>query len=157
LEPNLYEAWLGLGQYEYYCAHISGIVRFVLSLPGDEKEGIRLLEGCSKHPNFASISARQCLARIYTEERPDFEKALPLVIELVSRYPRNYDFIKYALEEARGLGLERPEARQLLEGICAEWDKGWRPPSGITLDINAVRQDLKQASQETSQGAGVAP
>jgi tetratricopeptide (TPR) repeat protein len=145
LDPSLYSAWFGLGQYEYYCAHLAGILRLILGLHGDEAKGIALLEGCVAHPNFASTSAMQCLARIDTLEHPDFEKALPYVAELQRRFPRNYDFQRYALAEAAGLGLERPEARSLLLNACALWDKGWRPPAKIPFPLPELRNALDKA------------
>jgi hypothetical protein len=138
-EPQLDEAYLGLGQYDYYCGRMAGLLRFVARLHGDVKGGIAMLETCAAKGGYAATAARINLARIYSLEEPNFSKALPYVRELRRRFPSNYAFVQYALATARGLGRKNPEAQALLRAVFRQWDKGWRPPAYVKLDVEALR------------------
>ena len=144
-DPGLYEADLGLGQYDYFCGRMAGPLRFVAGLKGDVRAGISRLEACASRGGCAGTSARLALARIYSLEETDFAKALPYVRELRRRYPRNYSYVQYALATARGLGWQDPRSQALLEGISRQWDKGWRPPAHAKLALERARLELARA------------
>lgn len=144
-DPQLYEAYLGLGQYEYYCGRMSGVLRWVANLQGDTASGIALLKTGAAKGVCVAIPARSALARILSEEEPDFGAALPYVIELRQRYPSNYSYAQYALAVGRGLGWKDPRARLLGETLSAQWDKGWRPPSYAKLDLVNCRLEMAKA------------
>jgi hypothetical protein len=133
-DPGLVEADLGLGEYLYYCGHLSGFLRLILDLHGDVPGGLALLETCGASRTRCALLARLMLAEILTENAVDFGRALPYVREAQARYPENWSYEKLALEEARGLGLQRPEARKLIESVAAVWDRGWRPPAYAAMD-----------------------
>jgi hypothetical protein len=144
-DPGLADACFGLGQYEYECSRMAGVLRLVLGLHGDAEEGLRLLERAAEEGECTAIPARACLARIYLLERPDPAKALPYVKDIYARYPLHYCYAGYALKEALALGLDRPEAQELMESLCRAWDQGWRPPSSRPLGLDAARAKLAQA------------
>ena len=128
MDPSLDEAYVGLGQYEYYCAHLAGFLRLFLNLHGDSGLGIAWLERCAQSPSYARLAAAFTLARIYSTEETDYPKALPWIQLLQARYPDNHDLQDYAIRTAKGLGLATPQAQALLMPVCAQWDQGWRPP-----------------------------
>jgi tetratricopeptide (TPR) repeat protein len=148
--PELKEAYLGLGQYEYFCGRLAGVLRFLLTMPGDVKKGLGLLEVCGLEGGFAAIPARISLARVYCCEVTDFPRGLPYVREALERYPENYAFVRYALAEAQGLGLESPEAQDLCSLVFRRWDEGWRPPSYAPMNLDSLR--LKAGETCLSQG-----
>jgi tetratricopeptide (TPR) repeat protein len=127
-DPGLDEAYVGLGQYEYYCGHLSGFLRLILNLHGDSKQGIAWLERCAQSPGYARLAAAFTLARIYSMEEIDFPKALPWIQILQERYPQNHDLQDYAIRTAKGLGAGAPVAQALLAPVFEQWDQGWRPP-----------------------------
>jgi hypothetical protein len=106
---------------------------------------MNLVASCAADSNRCSVLARLVLARILTEEVPDYARALPYVQEALSRYPQNWAFENLALEEAKGLGLDRSESQNLVENVSAMWDNGWRPPSYAKVDPTPLRQQLVQA------------
>ncbi|HTB23146.1 MAG TPA: hypothetical protein VK914_10620 [bacterium] len=141
-DPSLVDADLGLGQYLYYCGRLSGLLRFFLVLHGDVPGGIALMEFCGASDCRSALLARLMLADILVEETADYERALPYVVEAQALYPQNWSYEKLALEEAKGLGLDRAEARDLIEAVSAQWDQGWRPPAYVKLDPGPLRLEL---------------
>ncbi|HXC65233.1 MAG TPA: hypothetical protein VNZ67_12805, partial [bacterium] len=117
---------LGLGQYMYYCGRLSGVLRMFLVLHGDIPGGIAKLRNCGAAACRSAPLARLVLARILSEDMRDYDAALPYVQEAYGRYPLSWDYAKLAMEEAQGLGLQRPEARALAETLRAQWQAGWR-------------------------------
>ena len=141
-DPKLYNAYLGIGQYLYYCGRMSGFLRLILSLHGDIPGGIADLQLCGLQGSYAAIPARICLARIFCNEEVDYLRALPYVLEIYGRYGKNYEYVQYAIRESLGLGLETPAAQSLLEAVCAQWDQGWRPPAYAPVNLEAARLKL---------------
>ncbi len=143
LDPNLIDADLGIGEYLFYCGRLSGFVRTILDMPGNVPKGIAIEERCAaKAGPLTARQARVNLAEILTEEVPDYRAALPYVREVETLYPRNWASEKEALDEARGLGLDDPAARALVEAVAARWDSGWRPPAYKPLDPGTLRLAL---------------
>jgi tetratricopeptide (TPR) repeat protein len=128
-QPGLPDADLGLGQYQYYCGKLSGVLQFFLALPADIPGGIARLKACAASGCRSSVLAKLVLARILTDERPDAEAALPYVQEAYRRYPNNWACAKAALQEAQLLGPGRAEARELTQALQRQWSSGWRPPA----------------------------
>jgi tetratricopeptide (TPR) repeat protein len=141
-DPNLADVDLGLGEYLYYCGRMAGLLRMILVLHGDVPGGITLLQTCGVEGHRCAPLARLELAQILTDEAVNYEQALPYVREAQELYPDNWNYEKLALEEARGLSLDRPEARNLVEAVAAHWDQGWRPPAYAAVDPGPLRLQL---------------
>lgn len=141
-DPGLVDADLGLGEYLYYCGRMAGLLRMILALHGDVPGGIALLQTCGVKGRRCAPMARLELAQILTEEAVNYERALPYDQEAEARFPDNWFYEKLALDEARGLGLGRPEARDLVEAVAAHWDGGWRPPAYAAVDPGPLRLQL---------------
>jgi tetratricopeptide (TPR) repeat protein len=135
LDPGLEAAWLGLGQYEYYCGSLSGLLRFVLDLHGDMDAGIDLLKRCGAGRSFAALPARLTLARILATEQVRPAEALPYVEEARRAFPENYSYFSYALACVRGLGPQDPAGQRLRAALEAQWALGWRPPAYAAAGI----------------------
>jgi hypothetical protein len=140
--PAQYDAYLGLGQYNYYCGRLAGPLRLFANLHGDIQGGIHELELCGFKGDYAATAARSTLARIYSMEEINFAKALPYVSEMRVRYPDNCDYIRYAMATAQGLGWEDPRGRILSNAVFVQWDQGWRPPLRAHLDLERARLRL---------------
>jgi tetratricopeptide (TPR) repeat protein len=146
LDPALYEAYLGLGQYEYYCGRMNGVLRFVANLQGNAAAGIALLKQAADKGVYTATPAQAALARILSQEEVDFNAALPYLKVLRRRYPGNYYYAQYALAVAHGLGWQDPRARRLAGSVYAQWDRGWRPPSYAKLDVAGSRTEMAEAA-----------
>jgi len=93
LDPQLAEADLGLGLYNYYVDTLSAmarVLRFFMGIPGGSKqEGIRLLERDIAEGVLTPSVARFYLALNLHRYDQRYEKALSVIIPLADKYPSN--------------------------------------------------------------------
>jgi len=93
LDPDLVDADLGLGLYNYYVDTLSAIariLRFFMGIPGGSKqEGVRLLEHAMAQGVLTSNLARFYLALNLHRYDQQYEKALTVLGPLVEKYPAN--------------------------------------------------------------------
>ena len=93
LDPDLADADMGLGLYNYYVDTLSSlarILRFFMGIPGGSKqEGVRLLEQAAAQGVLTSNIARFYLALNLHRYDQQYEKALGVLAPLVEKYPAN--------------------------------------------------------------------
>jgi len=93
LDPDLADADLGLGLYNYYVDTLSAIakiLRFFMGIPGGSKQdGVRLLEQAVAQGVLTSNVARFYLALNLHRYDQQYEKALTVLGPLVEKYPAN--------------------------------------------------------------------
>lgn len=93
LDPQLDDALLGLGLYNYYAATLSPFVkllRFLLFIPGGNKEeGVRQLEQAAERGVLVQAEARFWLGKNLRHYDRDYIGALAQFRQLVARYPQN--------------------------------------------------------------------
>jgi tetratricopeptide (TPR) repeat protein len=93
LDPQLADANLGLGLYNYYVDTLSAmarVLRFFMGIPGGSKqEGVRMLEVDIADGVLTSSAARFYLALNLHRYDQLYEKALAVVAPLAERYPTN--------------------------------------------------------------------
>lgn len=94
LDPNLTDAYAGLGLYNYFVDTLPTIVkmlRFLIGLPGGNRElGLRQMEKAAASGEFTRAEAKFYLAKDYTRRNEmQFSKALGLFQQLAASYPQN--------------------------------------------------------------------
>jgi hypothetical protein len=93
LDPDLADAGLGLGLYNYYVDTLSAmarVLRFFMGIPGGSKqEGVRLLEQAIAEGALTSHLARFYLALNLHRYDQQYEKALAVIGPLAETYPSN--------------------------------------------------------------------
>jgi tetratricopeptide (TPR) repeat protein len=93
LDPELADADMGLGLYNYYVDTLSAvarILRFFMGIPGGSKqEGVRLLENAIVQGVLTSNVARFYLALNLHRYDQQYEKALAVLAPLGEKYPEN--------------------------------------------------------------------
>jgi len=69
IDPQLYDAYLGLGMYEYYAGTLPGAIKLLakLLISGNAKKGIELLTLCKEKGYFNALGAKLLLVEIYTQ------------------------------------------------------------------------------------------
>ncbi len=92
IDPQLYDAYLGLGMYEYYSGTLTGVVKILakLVMPGDARKGIELLNVCREKGYFNALAAKLLLIEIYTTTGSRYENpalAVKWSKELLAAYP----------------------------------------------------------------------
>ena len=93
LDPDLADADMGLGLYNYYVDTLSAmarVLRFLMGIPGGSKqEGVRLLEQAIAEGVLTPNLARFYLAMNLHRYDQQYEKALAVIGPLAERYPAN--------------------------------------------------------------------
>ena len=94
LDPDLEDARLGLGMYEYYVARSPMLARplafAAVGMWGSREKGLELLSRAADRGTAGRMEARSVLSGIYASEgEKDWDGAERLLKELVERYPGN--------------------------------------------------------------------
>ena len=94
MDPNLTDAYLGLGIYNYFVDTLPTIVkmlRFLIGLPGGSREvGLQQLATVANKGDLASAEAKFYLAKDYSRHsEQQYAKSLALFQQLMSQYPDN--------------------------------------------------------------------
>jgi tetratricopeptide (TPR) repeat protein len=143
LDPNLTDAYLGLGIYNYFVDTLSTIVKILsifIGLPGGNRtEGLRQLQLCADHGELARAEARFYLAKDYSRaSEKQYGKSLHLFRELQQEYPRNP--LWPMLIGSLNFRLGRPQQGEAI------YREVYQRTAGETSDVNvAVHQAAGQA------------
>lgn len=100
IDPKDIDAKLGQGVHEYIVGDLPWQWRtlgFLVGFHGDKVRGLATVEQVAKNGNRNKADAEIILCVLYRRERAS-RKALPLLADLIKRYPRNY---LLRLEQAR--------------------------------------------------------
>jgi len=96
LDPQMTDAYTGLGLYNYYVDTLSSVarlLRFFMGIPGgDKREGIRQLKMAMKDGPLTAVEARFYLAKNLRTYDFDYAQALDILTPLVKQYPANPTF-----------------------------------------------------------------
>jgi tetratricopeptide (TPR) repeat protein len=93
MDPENRDVLLGLGIFDYYTAHLSGVLKFLSYLlihPGDKKEGLKKLTLAAEEATYSATEAKSVLLHNYLFLEQDFKKAMDLADQLTRQYPRDY-------------------------------------------------------------------
>lgn len=88
LDPALYDAYLGIGAFDYYVAGLSGIVQaLAFTSGGDKTEGLAKLRLAAERGRFGRVAAKLLLVGIHwtLEKKP--QEAWRILEELHGQYP----------------------------------------------------------------------
>jgi tetratricopeptide (TPR) repeat protein len=93
LDPELADAYLGLGLYNYYADTLSGVarvLRFFMGIPGGTKqEGVEQLQRAIAEGVLTPPEARFYLAILLHNYDQKYEQALQIAGPLADKYPSN--------------------------------------------------------------------
>ncbi len=108
LDPNMADANLGLGLYNYYVDTLSAlakILRFFMGIPGgDKRVGLRQLEIASTQGELTQVEARFNMAKNLRNYDLDYARALAAASPLTAEFPQNPLFLLVAGDIAAKLG-----------------------------------------------------
>lgn len=94
MDPGWVDAKLMQGLHDYVVGSLPWgykILGFLIGFRGDKEGGIRTLQEVAAKGNDNRMDAEVMLAVVYRRERRP-ETAIPLLRDLIARYPRNYLF-----------------------------------------------------------------
>ena len=92
IEPGNVDARLTQGLHDYIVGSLPLLYRmagFLVGIHGDKEKGIRTVEDVARNGRLNRVDAEIFLCALYRRENQP-RKALPLLADLLSRYPRNY-------------------------------------------------------------------
>jgi outer membrane protein assembly factor BamD (BamD/ComL family) len=110
IDPANYDAYLGLGMFEYYCSKFTGAIKvlaWLIGFSGNSEKGIEYVTKAMTHGKYSENAAKVFLAHAYIQYEDKLDEGVELAKNLRARYPRNFTFIEYFLRAARKLPPER--------------------------------------------------
>ena len=114
LDPQLADADLGFGLYNYYLDTLSAgakILRFFMGIPGgSKKDGLRQLERAMQQGVLAGPEARYYLAKNLRNYDKDYEHALAVITPLTEQFPSNALFALLRGDLSAKLNRKEPAA-----------------------------------------------
>jgi tetratricopeptide (TPR) repeat protein len=119
IEPDNYDAKLLLGGYDYIVGQLSWSLRalgFLAGFHGDKQRGLRTIEEVAVKGKENRVDAEIVLCALYRREG-QASRAIPLVSQLIQRYPRNYLF-RFELAQMYGALGNRKNALDTLSEIA---------------------------------------
>jgi hypothetical protein len=116
LDPNMADADLGLGLYNYYVDTLSAmakVLRFFMGIPGGDKHvGLRQLETAATKGELVKTEARFNMAKNLRNYDRDYARASTAAAPLASEFPENPVFLLLAGDLAAKLGHNDEAASQ---------------------------------------------
>jgi len=110
IDPSNYDAYLGLGMFEYYCSKLTGAIKvlaWLIGFSGNSEKGIEYVTKAMTHGKYAEGPAKVFLAYAYIQFEGKLDEGVELAKALRTQYPRNFTFIEYFLRAAKKLPPER--------------------------------------------------
>ncbi len=92
LDPSFIDAKLVQGLHDFVVGSLPWhwkVLALVVGFRGDKEKGIRTLESVARDGNRNRVDAEMLLCAVYRRERQP-KRAIPLIEDLIRRFPRNY-------------------------------------------------------------------
>ncbi len=134
LDPNLVDAYYGIGLYNYSLGHLPALLRPLVSIalpPGDAAHGLQELERVAEQGTYLKMTARVALFHLYAGTEQKYSEAVRLGQDLLSRYPGNVDLYFAAANAASEMG-RMAEALEIARRVARNMADG-RPHFGPDL------------------------
>jgi hypothetical protein len=132
LNPQMADAYAGLGLYNYYVDTLSTlarVLRFFMGIPGGNKQiGIQQLRTAMEQGELTQVEARFYLAKNLRSYDFQYAQAADVLAPLVKKYPDNPIFLllmgnldaKLARNEAAAVYFREVEEKPSADAACAE-------------------------------------
>lgn len=95
INPKFYDAYYGLGMFDYALSFIPSIFKWAISITGlssDKDRGFAYLRTAYKKGNYSKYESSFHLSKIYTEYVAEFDSAAIHLRNLINKYPNNVLF-----------------------------------------------------------------
>ena len=95
LDPTYYDAYFGLGIYQYYAGTLPSVIKIlakIVAIKGDPDEGVAQLNLARQKAHFTSDSAKLILIEIQNTRTGKYyapQKSLEYIRQLRAKYPKN--------------------------------------------------------------------
>jgi tetratricopeptide (TPR) repeat protein len=144
LDPELADADMGLGLYDYYVDTLSTMarmMRFFMGIPGGSKgEGIQLLYRAIREGQLTPVIARFYLAVNLHNYDQRYQEALQVLTPLVEKYPDNPLFLLAEADLLAKLG-KKSQATDVYRAAGVAAQKVEDPPTQRKIEV-LVQQSI---------------
>jgi tetratricopeptide (TPR) repeat protein len=174
LEPNNVDARLVQGLHDYIVGSLTlgyKMLGFLIGIRGDKEKGIRTVQDVARNGKHNRVDAEVFLCALYRRENQS-KLAVPLVQDLIRRYPRNY-LLRMELGQMYSQSGDGARGLQALEEVVrlkqshapgfdrVPWEKIYYQEGSIEFwynDLDRSLENMKKvaaASEEVDLNAGV--
>ncbi len=122
LDPNFYDAYLGLGMYDYYSDKLPGVLKLASSLlivRGDKERGLKYVKLSVDKGHYSVMEAKLFLIGIYMAYEKQPQRALEILKEMRLEMPDNL-FLLYMEVAARTHAQDWFAATAFAEDLVAK-------------------------------------
>lgn len=95
IKPDFYDAFLGLGLYNFALSQIPSSLEWAANLVGinaDKEQGLKLVIKSAQKGKLSRVDAQYYLSQLYSRVIVDHPEAKKILSDLVRRYPKNLLF-----------------------------------------------------------------
>ncbi len=174
LEPGNVDARLVQGLHDYIVGSLPWSYRmlgFLIGIHGDKEQGIRTVEDVAAHGKDNRVDAEIFLCALYRRENQT-RRAVPLVQDLIHRFPRNY-LLRLELSQMYSMAGDKQHALQAVEELARlktedapgfeglAWEKIWFQEGTIQFwyrDFDQALENMKKvvaAAEDVDLNTGV--
>src|ERR1039458_2701732 len=168
LEPNNVDARLVQGLHDYIVGSLPlgyKMLGFLIGMHGDKEKGIRTVQDVAKNGKLNRVDADIFLCALYRRENQS-KLAVPLVQDLIRRYPRNY-LLRMELGQMYSQSGDSVRGLQALEEVArlkashapgfdrVPWEKIYYQEGSIQFWYNDLDQSLENMKKVASAGEEV--
>ena len=95
LDPTYYDAYFGLGIYEYFAGTLPSVIKAlakIVAIKGNPAKGVRYLDVARQQAHFTADSAKLILIEVQNTRGSKFynpEKSLEFIHQLRAKFPKN--------------------------------------------------------------------
>jgi tetratricopeptide (TPR) repeat protein len=163
LEPNNVDARLVQGLHDYIVGSLPWTWRtlgFLIGIHGDKEKGIQTVQDVARHGKLNKVDAEIFLGVLYRREnRPG--QAVPLVKDLIRRYPRNF-LLRLELAQMYSMGGDGAAGLDALQEVIRlkqshapgfdhlAWEKVYYQQGSIQFWYNDLDHSLENLQKVTA-------
>lgn len=111
LNPKYYDAYLGLGLFDYAMSFVPEFLKWAVKLTGltsDKQRGLRYIKTAFNRGSLETTEAAFHLSKIYTDYLAEYDSAYYYIQTIIPKYPKNSLFIyQYAVSLIKGRELDK--------------------------------------------------
>jgi tetratricopeptide (TPR) repeat protein len=174
LEPDNVDARLVQGLHDYIVGSLPWTYRmlgFMVGMHGDKERGIQTVQEVAKNGKLNRVDAEIFLCALYRRENQT-KRAIPLVEDLIQRFPRNY-LLRLELSQMYSMAGDKTHALDAVEQVAqlkkrhaagydrVPWEKVYFQEGVIQFWYNDLEQSLENlkkvaaASEDVDLNSGV--
>jgi tetratricopeptide (TPR) repeat protein len=168
LEPNNVDARLVQGLHDYIVGSLPWsykMLGFLIGIKGDKEKGIRTVQDVARNGRLNRVDAEIFLCALYRREN-QAKLAVPLVQDLIQRYPRNY-LLRLELGQMYSTSGDGVHGLQALDEVARlkaahtpgfdrlPWEKIYFQQGSIQFWYNDLDHSLENMKKVTSKADDV--